>query len=177
MKRPQTADGFTLIELLIVVAVTGILAAIALPGLLMARSAADEASAIGSLRSINSAQATYSSTCGHGFYAPTLTELARAPENGHPNGFVSADLGGADTILKSRYTFTVGGLGDDEALPTCTGLGQGEAAGGYWATATPSSVGNSRYFALNTNGGIWEHDEAFSVVPEFGALSEGTPLR
>jgi len=87
--------GFSLIELLIVVAIILIIAAIAIPNLLRSRIAANEASAVASLRTLNTAEVTYASTYNSGFTS-TLGQLATPSPAGQPS-WSSADL--VDPIL------------------------------------------------------------------------------
>ncbi len=134
MQKNKGQKGFSLIELLIVVAIIGIIAAIAIPNLIASRKAANEASAISSLRTMSSAEATYSSTVGNGKYG-ALTDLAG-------NALIDGKLSAATTVgtAKSGYLYAI-------TAPA------GGYASGFTAGAAPSTGnGGTRQFAVDESG-------------------------
>jgi len=134
--------GFSLIELLIVVAIILIIAAIAIPNLLSARKSANESSAVGSLRTINTAEVSLQAA--KGVYTCDLNDLGPAPAGGN---YLDATLALATTAptAKSGYFFTsgVGGLCAAGA-PT---LGVANPTIDYSWSGTPASAqtGNNRF--------------------------------
>ena len=141
----KNQKGFSLVELLVVVIIIAIIAAIAIPSLLASRRAANEASAVQSLRTYHSAQSTYQATNAARDYATTPALLGNLVDN-VLNGTVA---GAGNPITKSGYTLTMGGVAG-AATAYCAGA----------APTTPGSTGTNYYGVSSGNGGVVVTDPA-----------------
>ena len=148
--------GFSLIELLIVVAIILVIAAIAVPNFLRSKIAANQASAVGSLRSVNTACISYNTTYGQ--FPASLTNLGPFTSGGAPSS-TSADL--IDVVLaagqKSGYNFV---------------YTAGTSNQSYSITATPiapATSGQNMYFS--DQSGVIRVD-----VSGAGATASSTPI-
>lgn len=162
-KKNNKKRGFSLIELLIVVAIILIIAAIAIPNLLRSRIAANEASAVGSLRTLNTAEITYNTTYPATGFACSLSQLA-TPSSGSVSsaaaGLVDANLAGGN---KSGYTFSV---------LACSG--SPATAYDFKADPTTAGVTGQRYFCTDSSGVIQYNTSAFTN--NSGVCSAGNPI-
>ena len=157
MKSNTNEHGFSLIELLIVVTIIGIIASMAIPNLLASRRAANEGSAISSIRTIASGQFTYQMTTGNGAYAPDLTTLKNV-------NIVDSVLGGG---TKSGYSFAIVGQ---------AGTGSSAVFGAKAVPTTTSGVGKTgtrRFGAVED--GIIRGDTTIGTDPNTRALISAMP--
>jgi type IV pilus assembly protein PilA len=152
----KSDKGFSLIELLIVVAIILIIAAIAIPNLLRSKMAANEASAVATMRTLNTAAAAYSTT--YGFYPTNLTDLGPATTPGSTAAdLVDSVLGGSDPATKSGFTFVWTSTGTPPSAYTLV------------ATPVTQSVTGQRGFFTNQSGVVRSD-------PTGSATSSSTPL-
>jgi type II secretory pathway pseudopilin PulG len=171
--------GFTLIDVLFVIALIGVLASMAIPGLMRARGAAQASSALGTMRVVNSAQLTFAISCGLGFYSPDFPTLGIPPPNS-TDGYLPAELSTGLTFDKSGYTFSMAGTPLGGAPPTCNGLAAGNSAPGYAVVADPINPADSigRYFGTNADGLIYQDTSTLSTtMPENGGPPSGGPIQ
>ena len=175
--RRSRQAGFTLIDLLFVIALIGLLSAIAIPGMMRTKGAAQATSAVATLKVFNSSQLSFAISCGFGFYATGLPTLGTRPP-GALDSFLPAELANGFTVTKTGYLFSLAGTAIPGTPASCNGAPSGEGSAGYAAVADTLDPAGGRFFGTNTDGVVWEHTATLSgSMPETGAPAVGVMIR
>lgn len=154
------ARGFSMVELMMVMGLVCVLTAIAMPTVMRARMTGNEASAVGSVRTIMAAQQTYSASCMAGAFAVTLDDLAK-PAPGNNQAFVGPEIG-HNGIMKSGYILEVQrdglvGVADVGSPAETCNSSVGQPVSSYFVHGDPASPGITgiRFFAADPRNTIY----------------------
>jgi prepilin-type N-terminal cleavage/methylation domain-containing protein len=155
--NPRPQAGFSLIELLIVVAIIGIIAALAIPNLLAARRAANEATAVSGIRTVSSVEETYRATYGSGVRFADFAELVARQ-------MIDSSLASSTTVAsaKSGYVYSL-------VLPTAD-------LSAYCVGNAPATANTgTRNFSTDQPGVIYVH--ALDVANPPTSTDGGEPMK
>jgi type II secretory pathway pseudopilin PulG len=162
MGRPGvgSSKGFTLLDTIFVIALIGLLSAIAVPTLLRSRAAANETAALGTMRSVHTGALSYALSCGAGLWPASFPAMA---DPAGISGFLQPDLTAAASPIKSGYTYTLqpGPIGL-AAVADCNG---NAVSLDYYITAVPLDFGNTGSRAFASNEGHVIYQDTMGVAP------------